>query len=115
MVVDDHAEVRRAMESLLESTSDLVLAGSAMSGEEAVDMAAVLQPDVVLMDLHMPGIDGVEATRRVRAQRCPPVVVALSGSRTLMREAVAAGAAGALLKDEDPERLLDVIRILART
>jgi DNA-binding NarL/FixJ family response regulator len=102
------------MESLLESTSDLVLAGSAATGEEAVDLAAVLQPHVVVMDLHLPGIDGVEATRRVCAQHYPPIVVALSGSRMLMRDAVAAGAAGAVLKDEDPERLLDVIRTLAR-
>lgn len=102
------------MESLLGSTSDLVFAGSAANGEEAVALAAVLQPHVVVMDLHMPGIDGVEATRRVLAQRCPPIVVALSGSRTLMRDAVAAGAAGAVLKDENPERLLDVIRTLAR-
>jgi DNA-binding NarL/FixJ family response regulator len=114
MVVDDHAGVRRAMESLLKSTSDLVLSGSAASGEQAVDLAALLQPHVVVMDLHMPDIDGVEATRRVLAQRCPPIVVALSGSRTLIRDAVAAGAAGAVLKDEDPERLLDVIRSLAR-
>jgi NarL family two-component system response regulator LiaR len=110
MVVDDHAGFRGAMESLLRSTSDLLLAGSVGGGEEAVDLAAVLRPRVVVMDLLMPGLDGVEATRRLRAQSCPPIVVALSGSRTRMRDALVAGAAVAVLKDEDPGRLLDVIR-----
>ena len=63
--------------------------------------------------LTMPGVDGVEATRRVRAQQRPPAVVALSGSRELIRDAVAAGAAFTLLKDEDPHRLLEVIEAAA--
>ena len=62
------------------------------------------------MDLAMPGVNGVEATRRLRRQRLPPAVVALSGSHELIREAVTAGAAFTLLKDVDPDRLLAVIR-----
>jgi DNA-binding NarL/FixJ family response regulator len=76
-------------------------------------LTAELQPQVVVMDLAMPGVNGVEATRRVRSKQEPPAVVALSGSRELIREAVAAGAAYTLLKDVDPEQLLRVIRAAA--
>jgi DNA-binding NarL/FixJ family response regulator len=110
LIVDDHPSVRHALESLLRSDPALELVGSAHSGEEAVRLAAQLRPQVIVMDLTMPGVNGVEATRRVRAQQRPPTVVALSGSHELMREAVAAGAAFTVLKDEDPQRLLEVIQ-----
>ena len=87
--------------------------GSARGGAEAVNLAAALQPRVVVMDLAMPGVDGVQATRVIRSRGRTPVVVALSGSRELMREALAAGAAFAVLKEEEPERLLAVIRAAA--
>jgi DNA-binding NarL/FixJ family response regulator len=110
LVVDDHAGVRRALESLIRSAGDLVLLGSACDGAEAVLLTTRLRPRVVVMDLAMPGVNGVEATRRVRSQQDPPVVVALSGSHELIRDAVAAGASFAMLKDVDPNRLLEVIR-----
>jgi DNA-binding NarL/FixJ family response regulator len=110
LVVDDHAGFRCALESLLRSSTHLELVGSACNGEDALRLAAELRPQVIVMDLAMPGMNGVEATRRVRAQQVPPAVVALSGSRELTRDAVAAGAAFSVLKDEDPQRLLDVIR-----
>jgi DNA-binding NarL/FixJ family response regulator len=113
LVVDDHAGFRRALESLVRSAGDLILLGSACDGEQAVRLSAELRPRVVVMDLGMPGVNGVEATRRVRGQQLPPVVVALSGSHELIREAVAAGAAFTVLKDEDPQRLLEVIRAAA--
>lgn len=109
LIVDDHPRVRAALELLLGSSEALRLVGSACSGEEAVEFAAALSPAVIVMDLAMPGLGGVEATRQIRAFRRPPVVVALSGSRELMRDAVAAGAAVTVLKDEDPQRLLEVI------
>jgi DNA-binding NarL/FixJ family response regulator len=114
LVVDDHAGFRYALESLIRSAGDLVLLGSARGGEEAVLLTSALRPRVVVMDLAMPGVNGVEATRRVRGQRPRPVVVALSGSHELTRDAVAAGAAFTVLKDVDPERLLQVIRAAAR-
>jgi DNA-binding NarL/FixJ family response regulator len=110
LVVDDHAGFRGALESLIRSAGDLVLLGSACGGEEAVRMSVRLRPQVVIMDLAMPGVSGVEATRRLLGQRLPPVVVALSGSHELIREAVSAGAAFTVLKDVDPERLLGLVR-----
>jgi len=76
-------------------------------------MIARLHPDVVVMDLAMAGMSGVEATRRVMTQRRPPAVVALSGSRELMRDAIAAGAGQALLKEADLTELLAAIRLVA--
>jgi DNA-binding NarL/FixJ family response regulator len=115
LVVDDHPSVRCALESLLRGSCELELVGSAATGEEAVHLSAQLGPRVIVMDLSMPGLGGVEATRRVRAQKSRPAVVALSGSRELMRDAVAAGACVTVLKDEDPLRLLDMIRTASAT
>lgn len=114
LVADDHPGFRCALESLVRSAVDLVLLGSAGDGAEAVRLTTRLRPRVVVMDLAMPGVDGVEATRRVRAHRCPPAVIALSGSHERMRDAVAAGAVFAVLKDVHPERLLNLICTAAR-
>jgi DNA-binding NarL/FixJ family response regulator len=78
LVVDDQAAFRQAMATVVAATDGFVLAGSAASGEEAVALGAALRPQLVLMDVHLPGIDGVEATRRLRAAGSPPVVVLLS-------------------------------------
>ncbi|MEA2213232.1 MAG: hypothetical protein QOF83_3180 [Solirubrobacteraceae bacterium] len=114
LVVDDHPGFRGALESLIRSAADLRLLGSASGGAEAVLMSVHLQPQVVVMDLAMPGINGVEATRCLLGQRPRPVIVALSGSHELIRDAVAAGAAFTVLKDVDPERLLGLIRAAGR-
>jgi len=113
LVVDDHLGFRGTLEAVLRSAGDLFVLASAGGGEEAVTLAAALRPQVVVMDLVMPGVTGVDATRRMLAGPEPPVVVALSGSRTLIRDALAAGAACALLKESDPEDLLAAIRAAA--
>jgi DNA-binding NarL/FixJ family response regulator len=113
LVVDDHPGFRRALERALRRTSGLRLVGSARGGDEAIEMCARLAPRVVVMDLAMPGMSGVEATRRLMAQPGPPAVVALSGSRELMRDAIAAGACRALLKEGDLTELLTTIRLAA--
>jgi DNA-binding NarL/FixJ family response regulator len=113
IVVDDHDGFRAALESVLRATADLRVVGSASNAQEAIALAARLVPDVIVMDLAMPGVDGVEATRRLHCSSRPPPVIALSGSRALMREAVAAGAALTLLKDADPADLVAGIRTLA--
>jgi DNA-binding NarL/FixJ family response regulator len=113
LIADDHDGFRAALQTLLAGTDDLSVIGAAADGEEAVALAGQLQPQVVVMDLAMPRVDGVEATRRIRRGCSPPAVVALSASRALIREAVAAGAAYAILKDEDPVQMLAVIRAAA--
>lgn len=113
LVVDDHPGFRGALERLLGRAEDLEVVGSACDGAQAVELAARLRPDVVVMDLAMPVVSGVEATRRICSQHTPPVVVALSGSRMMWREARAAGATYTMLKDEDPERLVATIRAAA--
>ncbi|HSC04650.1 MAG TPA: response regulator transcription factor [Solirubrobacteraceae bacterium] len=113
LVVDDHPGFRRALERALRRSPGLRLVGSACSGDEAILMSARLKPRVVVMDLAMPGMSGVEATRRLLGQPGPPAVVALSGSRELMRDAIAAGACRALLKEGDLTELLTTIRLAA--
>ncbi len=113
LVVDDHSGFRRALERALRRAPGLSLVGSARSGEEAIVMSGRLEPRVVVMDLAMPGMSGVEATRRLMGQPRPPAVVALSGSRELMRDAIAAGACRTLLKEGDLTELLTTIRLAA--
>jgi len=113
LVVDDHPGFRLALERALRRSPGLRLVGSARSGDEAVAMSARLEPRVVVMDLAMPGMSGVAATRRLMGQQSPPAVVALSGSRELMRDAIAAGACRALLKEGDLTELLTTIRLAA--
>jgi DNA-binding NarL/FixJ family response regulator len=113
LVVDDHPGVRAAIEALIARTSGLRVVGSVSTGASAIERARRLKPTVVIMDLGMPDINGVEATRAIRLSDGAPAVVAFSGSRELWREARAAGAADTLLKDEDPDRLLEAIRAAA--
>jgi DNA-binding NarL/FixJ family response regulator len=113
-IVDDHPRVRSAIETLVARTPGLRVVGSVSSGAAAIAAVVRLRPTVVIMDLGMPGINGVEATREIRMDPSAPAVVAFSGSRELWREARAAGAALMILKDEDPESLLEAIRAAAR-
>ena len=78
LLVDDQAAYRRAMISVVEETPGFVAVGEASSGEECLLVAALVSPDLVLMDVNLPGIDGVEAARRLRAVESPPVVLLLS-------------------------------------
>jgi DNA-binding NarL/FixJ family response regulator len=78
LVVDDQEPFRRAMAAVVEETEGFVVVGAATSGEESLDVAAALVPDLVLMDVHLPGIDGIEASRRLTAGKVAPLVVLLS-------------------------------------
>jgi DNA-binding NarL/FixJ family response regulator len=112
MIVDDHELVREGLRSVLVQEDTVELVGEARDGEEAVAAAARVRPDVVLMDLSMPGLDGIEALTRIRAQHPQTQVVVLTNfaSDQKVRDAVAAGAIGYLLKDVLKSELVQAIR-----
>jgi DNA-binding NarL/FixJ family response regulator len=115
LVVDDQPLQRLGFRMLLESTPDTTVVGEAAHGAEAVRRAAELRPDVVLMDVRMPGMDGVEATRRIVASggRCRILVLTTFDLDEYAHAALRAGASGFLLKDALPEELLAGIRAVA--
>ncbi|MCY4581507.1 MAG: response regulator transcription factor [Chloroflexi bacterium] len=112
MIVDDHAVVRLGLSQLLEQTGEFEVVGQAVDGEEAVRMAANVSPDLVMMDVMMPGKDGVEACREIMESAPETLVVMLTASpdEDAVVEAVAAGAVGYVPKEVDRERLLSVVR-----
>ncbi|MEU3625577.1 DNA-binding response regulator [Amycolatopsis coloradensis] len=116
MLVDDHPVVREGLRGMLEAEPDLSVVGEAGSGDEAVALSRVKQPDVILMDLRMPGLDGVGATRKILADRPGQRVVVLTTYETdadILR-AVEAGASGYLLKDASRAELAAAIRAASR-
>src|ERR671912_2630439 len=112
LITDDHKVVRRGLRGFLELDPDLEVVGEAANGEEAVAMARRLEPDVVLMDLLMPVMDGIEATSQIRRQLPDVEVVALTSvlEDASVTGAVKAGAIGYLLKDTDSEELSRAIK-----
>ena len=117
LLAEDHPIVRAGLERLLANEADIELVGAATNGAEAVDLASSLAPDVVLMDLSMPVMDGVEATRRIVAAHDGAVrVVVLTSfsSREQIMASLDAGASGYLLKDAEPQELLAGVRAAAR-
>lgn len=118
VVADDQALVRMGLRVLFEAEEDVELVGEAADGGEAVRLVRRLRPDVVLMDVRMPVVDGLEALRRIGADQ------ELSGTRVVVLttfeldeyvfEALRAGAAGFLIKDSDPEEMLAAVRVAAR-
>ena len=115
LIVDDHPVVRTGIRGMLEGHPDFEVVGEATNGEEAVDLAGRLEPDVVLMDLRMPGTDGVAATARLRKTRPQARVLVLttSDSAADTLRAVEAGATGYVLKDAPREEIYDAIRAAA--
>jgi NarL family two-component system response regulator LiaR len=112
MLVDDHAVVRSGLSAFLLVHDDLELVGEAGSGEQAVYLCEQLEPDVVLMDLVMPGMDGATATRLI-CERCPEIqIIALTSfkEQKLVQEVLEAGAIGYLLKNVSADELADAIR-----
>jgi DNA-binding NarL/FixJ family response regulator len=116
VIADDNAIVRAGLTQLLTSSDEIELVGVASNGAEAIELVGEHSPDVVLIDLVMPEVDGVEATRRLVAQRAElPVVVLTSFSdRERILAALDAGAVGYLLKDGDPEELIRGLLAAAR-
>lgn len=112
MIVDDHAVVRRGLATFLLAFDDLELAGEARDGEEAVRICTQAQPDVILMDLVMPGMDGAAATQAVRQNSPQTQVVILTSFNEveMVQKALQAGAIGYLLKDVEADELAEAIR-----
>ncbi len=112
ILVDDHTMVRRGLATFLKAFDDLVLAGEAGSGEEAIQLCGESLPDVVLMDMVMPDMDGATATRAIRQQFPQVQVIALTSFKEgeLIRNALEAGAIGYLLKDVSADELVQAIR-----
>lgn len=107
LLVEDHGLVRAGFRALLDQLPDVEVIGEAADGAEALRMVTELRPDVVLMDISMPGLNGLEATRRAARLQPPPKILVLSmhADRTYVREALAAGATGYLLKDSERNEL----------
>jgi DNA-binding NarL/FixJ family response regulator len=116
LIVDDQALFREGLHTLLSVHADLKVVGEAAHGQEAVQMARALRPHVVLMDLQMPVLDGVAATRHLRAEQPDCRVIALTtfDDDEYVFEALRAGALGYLLKDTPSARLVEAIRAVAR-
>ncbi|MER5454974.1 MULTISPECIES: response regulator transcription factor [unclassified Micromonospora] len=119
LLADDHHLVRTGFRVILEIEDDIEVVGEAADGERAVAMARALRPDVVLMDVEMPGVDGLEATRRISTETDEPGGPAVLMLTTFDRDdylfaALRAGASGFLLKNGTPESLVDAIRVVAR-
>lgn len=116
LLVDDHALVRSGFRAILESEPDIAVVGEAANGEEAIAQTAALSPDVICMDVQMPGVDGLEATRQITSDRTggAGVLVLTTFDRDdYLFAALEAGAAGFLLKNASPEKLVEAVRVVA--
>ena len=117
LVADDQALVRAGFCKLLETRADFDVVAEAEDGDAAVDAARRHQPDVALLDIRMPGLDGIEATRRILGGASPAtrvIILTMFGLDEYVYEALRAGASGFLLKDAPPEELLAAVDVVAR-
>src|ERR687893_967910 len=115
LVVDDHSVVRQGLDLLFGDVEDLEIVGQVTNGEEALRAVEDLQPEIVLMDVRLPGIDGVSAVKRIHetAPGVKFVVFSAYGDKRLLSDAIAAGARGYVMKGSPPEDLLRAIRTVA--
>ena len=115
LIADDQALLRGGFRMILESQKDIEVVGEAADGREALEQARALEPDVVLMDIRMPELDGLEATRQLVGGDCAPRVLILTtfDLDEYVYEAMKAGASGFLLKEVRPEQLADAVRVVA--
>jgi DNA-binding NarL/FixJ family response regulator len=117
VIADDQALVRAGFRVLIEHARDMEVAGEAGDGADAVDLARARDPDIVLMDIRMPRLDGIQATRRIvadpRLTATRVLILTTFGEDMYVFEALRAGASGFLLKDVEPEDLLNAIRVVA--
>jgi DNA-binding NarL/FixJ family response regulator len=114
LLVDDHELVRRGIRSLLEAEEDFEVCAEASNGRVAVDLALQLTPDVVVMDIGLPGLNGIEATRRIRkaARRTEILALSLHESEHFAREVLSAGARGYVFKSDAAHEVVDAVRAI---
>jgi len=110
LMVDDHEIVRCGIQAMLEQAEDMKIVGDCSSTEEALEQAEVLSPNIILMEVNMPGMSGIEATRLLRQKRNPGSIIMLTLCENRLAEAMEAGAVGYLLKDIKGEKLARAIR-----
>jgi two-component system response regulator NreC len=116
LIVDDHGVIRAGLHALLDSEPDLRVVGEAENSEKAVEMAGQLHPDIVLMDISMPGANGIEATRQI-CEKYPSskvLVLTVHEDRELLQEALRCGASGYVLKQAVKSELINAIHAVAR-
>lgn len=116
LIVDDHDMIRMGLSSILSAQPDMIVCGAAAEGAAGVALARTEAPDVVLMDLSMPGMDGVEATRRI-GELCPQARVLILTANVepeTVRRAMDAGASGYLVKGVTPDKLVEAVRAVHR-
>ena len=118
LLADDQALIRAGFRVLLEAAGDVEVVGEAVNGEQAVALARAERPDVILMDIRMPEVDGLEATRRIAADRdlagVRVVILTTFETDDYVYQALRAGAGGFLVKDAEPEELIRAVRVVAR-
>ncbi len=114
LLADDHKLLREGLRRILEFDGEIEVVAEAGDGVEAVRLAGVHNPEVVLMDINMPGMNGVEATRAIKAQfpRIAVLVLTIHEDREYLLEVIKAGAAGYVLKDIEPDRLIEAIKLV---
>jgi DNA-binding NarL/FixJ family response regulator len=115
ILADDHVVVRIGIRNLLSRSTDISVIGEASNGVEAIQLVDELKPDVLLLDMEMPELDGVEVARRLRAAKAPVKILALSAynDKQYILSMFDQGAAGYLTKDEAPEKIIEAVRGVA--
>lgn len=112
LIVDDHSLVRQGLKKVLELEEDIVVVGEADDGNKALEIAGETQPDVVLMDISMPKMNGIQATRAFRKKgfKCAILILTIHDDKEYMMEVIRAGASGYVLKDIEPAKLVEAIK-----
>jgi len=114
LVADDHSLLRRGLVKLLEMTDEVVVVGQAVNGEEVVELTEQLQPDIILMDINMPKLNGIEATRQIiDTHNIPILALTIHDDEEYIAEMIRAGAHGYILKDSELSSLVQAIKRVA--